>query len=56
MDIFGLPKTMNILGMKACFKSVAEMGRQCQEELLVAAEQKKREKVSTKQELLKAMY
>jgi hypothetical protein len=41
-----------ILRKKACGKTVAEMGRQCQEELLVAAEHRKREEVSTIQERL----
>jgi len=35
---------------------VAEMGRHCLEELLVAAERKKREEVSTIQERLEAKY
>jgi hypothetical protein len=41
-----------ILLKKACGKTVAEMGRQCQEELLVAAEHRKREEASTIQERL----
>ena len=36
-----------ILRKKCCGKAVAEMGKQCQEELLVAAEHTKREEVST---------
>ena len=43
---------MKNLRKKACGKTVAEMVGQCQEELLVVAEHKKREEVSTIQERL----
>jgi hypothetical protein len=41
-----------ILRKKTCRKTVAEMERPCQEELLVAAEHRKREEASTIQERL----
>jgi hypothetical protein len=45
-----------MLRKKACGKTVAELGRQCQEGLLVAADHKKSEEVSTIQERLETKY
>jgi hypothetical protein len=47
---------MKILRKKACGETVTEMGRRCQEELLVTVEHKKREEVSTIQEGLETKY
>jgi hypothetical protein len=44
------------LSWEASGNSVAELGRQCQEGLLVAAERKKSEEVSAIQERLEAKY
>jgi hypothetical protein len=45
-----------ILLKKTCGKTVAEMGRLCQEKLLVVAEHRNREEVSTMQEHLETTY